>query len=157
MNYVFGTRSIQLKIPKTLHIILRAWLDDKSNCILDFAQLEIIPIMQNQEKNCSTKEYHLGKIWYVYFERWLHIYSINRIQYSSQTKHFHVILLHIAFLVQNLKLWQPFCPCVFPLVEDGLSACVEFFSYSRFDGRECIENKFLSLSKFCGCFYSIHL
>ena len=64
---------------------------------------------------------------------------------------------HIAFLVQNLKLWQPFCPCVFPLVDDGLSACVEFFSYSRFDGRECIENKFLSLSKFCGCFYSIHL
>ena len=64
---------------------------------------------------------------------------------------------HLAFLVQNLKLWQPFCPCVFPLVDDGLSACVEFFSYSRFDGRECIENKFLSLSKFCGCFYSIHL
>ena len=86
-----------------------------------------------------------------------YIDSINRIQDSSETKHFHVILLHIAFLVQNLKLWQPFCPCVFPLVEDGLSACVEFFSYSRFDGRECIENKFLSLSKFCGCFYSIHL
>ena len=94
------------------------------------------------------------KIWYVYLERWLHIYSRNRIQDSSETKHFHVILLDIAFLVQNLKPWQPFCPCVFPLVEDGLSACVEFFSYSRFDGRECIENKFLSLSKFCGCFYS---
>ena len=49
--YIQGVSSF--KIPKTLHIILRAWLDDKSNCILDFAQLEIIPIMKNQEKIVS--------------------------------------------------------------------------------------------------------
>ena len=47
-------------------------------------------------------------------------------------------------------MWQPFGPCVFPLVDGGLSACVEFFSYySSFDGRMHRKQVFLSNSRLC--------